>query len=91
MRLILLKNGWWLIGAEVRRAVAKHLEGSDVIGHIVPGSDAKWRIEGRNDEFYSAALAADTLVGDLTKHPVDSPQRFTTFGGSEAGVSSKAL
>jgi hypothetical protein len=76
MRLILLKNGWWLIGAEVRRVVAKHLEGPGVIGHIVQGSDAKWKIEGRNHEFDSAALAADTLVDDLTKHPVDSLQSF---------------
>jgi hypothetical protein len=75
MRSILLRNGWWLIGDEVRRAVAKHLEGSDVIGHIVQGSDAKWRIEGRNDEFYSAGSAADTLVEDLTKHPVEALQR----------------
>jgi hypothetical protein len=67
MRSIILRSGWWLIGDEVRRAVTKHLEGSDVIGHIVQGSDEKWRIEGRNDEFYSAALAADTLVEDLTK------------------------
>jgi hypothetical protein len=65
MRSIILKSGWWLIGDEVRRAVAKHLEGSHVIGHIVQGSDAKWRIEGRNDEFYSAASAADTLVEAL--------------------------
>jgi hypothetical protein len=32
MRSIILKSGWWLIGDEVRRAVAKHLKGSDVIG-----------------------------------------------------------
>jgi hypothetical protein len=70
MRSILLTNGWWLIGDEVRRAVAKHLEGSYVIGHIVQGSDAKWKIEGRNHDFDSAALAADTLVEDLTKPPV---------------------
>jgi hypothetical protein len=75
MRSIILSSGWWLIGDEVRRAVAKHLEGSDVIGHIVQGSDAKWRIEGRNDEFYSAGSAADTLVEDLTKHPVEALQR----------------
>jgi hypothetical protein len=67
MRSILLRNGWWLIGDEVRRAVAKHLEGSDIIGHIVQGSDAKLRIEGRNDEFDSATLAAHILVQDLTK------------------------
>jgi hypothetical protein len=41
MRSTLLRNGWWVIGDEVRRAVAKHLAGSGVIGHIVQRSDAK--------------------------------------------------
>ena len=35
------------------------------MGYVVQGSDAKWRIEGRDDHFDSPTLAADALVRDL--------------------------
>jgi hypothetical protein len=69
MRSIILKSGWWLIGDAERRTVSKHLEGTGVIGHIVQGSDANWRIEGRIREFDSPTLAADALIEDLKEHP----------------------
>lgn len=71
VRSIVLKSGWWLIGELERRAVAKRLRGTDVVGYVVRGNDTKWKnLEGRNDEFDSATLAADALVEDLRAHPV---------------------
>jgi hypothetical protein len=69
MKSIILRSGWWLIGETERRTVSKHLQGTDVIGYVVQGSNANWRIEGRMDEFDSPTLAADALVEDLTEHP----------------------
>jgi hypothetical protein len=64
MKSLILKSGWWLTGEAERRSVSRHLEGTDVIGYVVQGSDARWRIEGRNDQFDSPTLAADALVED---------------------------
>jgi hypothetical protein len=69
MRSIVLRSGCWLVGDAERRTVAKRLQGTGVLGHVVQGHDAKWRIEGRNDEFDSPTAAANELVKDVTEHP----------------------
>ena len=70
MTSIILRSGWWLnCWKRFAAPGPKHLDGTGVIGYIVQGSDANWRIEGRMDEFDSPTLAADALVEQLTGHP----------------------
>jgi hypothetical protein len=76
MRSIILRTGWWLIGEAERRTVARRLQGTDVIGYVVQGSNTKWKIEGRTDEFDSATSAANELVKGLTAHPVSASGRI---------------
>jgi hypothetical protein len=60
-----LRTGLWLTGDLKRLSVTRNPFGNDpkgVIGHILRGSNDKWKIEGTNDEFDSATLAANELL-----------------------------
>jgi hypothetical protein len=62
MKSIQLRNGLWLVGEGERLTVCRDKFRTDVIGHIVQGDDAKWRIDGRGDEFDSATSAANEML-----------------------------
>jgi len=59
-----------LVGEAERLAVSRDKFRTDVVGYIVQGDDAKWRIDGRKDEFNTAESAANELVRGLTGRPI---------------------
>jgi hypothetical protein len=69
MKAIQLRNGLWLVGEGERLTVSRDKFRTDVVGYIVQGDDAKWRIDGRNDEFNTAESAAsEMLKGGAKEH-----------------------
>jgi hypothetical protein len=70
MKSIQLRNGLWLVGEGERLTVSRDKFGTELIGHIVQGDDALWRIDGRKDEFNTAESAATELVRSLTGRPI---------------------
>lgn len=48
-----------------RPAVTRNESGDDpkdVVGYVVQGNDATWRIEGRHDEVFNSALSAANAI-----------------------------